>query len=94
MQSWRRSVSDAGDGPFHYHPELLPAMLKHGVQPTSHTSPELVRGYIRDLYKYEIRALRERYLKKEFDKKQYYDLVDQLRREYGILALLPQQLVR
>jgi hypothetical protein len=81
------------DGPFRYHQELLPAMLKHGVVPTSHTPPEVVRGYIRDLYKYEIRELRARYLNKEFEKREYYDLVDRLRREYGILALLPRQLV-
>jgi len=81
------------DGPFRYHPELLPLLLKHGVAPTAHTSPDVVRGYIRDLYKYEIRALRARYLKKEFSKQEYYDLVDRLRREYGILALLPHQLV-
>jgi len=81
------------DGRFRYHPELLPLLLKHGIAPTSHTSPEVVRGYIRDLYKYEIRALRARYLKKEFSKQEYYDLVERLRREYGILALLPHQLV-
>ena len=59
--------------------------------PTEHTPPELARSYVRDLYKYEIRRLRERYLKKEFSKAQYSLLVEALRNEYRVLALVPQQ---
>jgi hypothetical protein len=46
-----------------------------------------VRDYVRDLYKYEIRRLRERYLRREFAKLEYSVRVDALRRQYPVLAL-------
>jgi hypothetical protein len=61
--------------------------------PTPHTPPEIVRGYVRELYKYEIRALRERYLRREFPKATYAMLVEALRLRYPVLALLPRQFV-
>jgi hypothetical protein len=72
---------------FVYREDVLRALLVHGVRPTDHTSPELARGYVRDLYKYEIRRLRERYLAKEFPKQEYSDRVEALRRRYPVLAL-------
>jgi hypothetical protein len=74
-----------------YRPDVLAALLSHGVSPTTHTNPELVRGYVRELYKYEIRRLRDRYLRREFSKAEYSHLVDALRRRYPVLALLPYQ---
>jgi len=53
----------------------------------SDEQPDLVRDYVRDLYKYEIRCLRERYMRKEFPKKEYSDRVDALRRQYPVLSL-------
>lgn len=81
------------DGPYRYHADVLRELMRHGVRPTSHTRPELVREYVRDLYKYEIRCLRERYLRREFSKQEYWHLVDSLRRQYPVLALLPRQFV-
>jgi hypothetical protein len=78
-------------GPFRYRADVLAIVWRHGIIPTGRTPPELARGYVRDLYKYEIRRLRERYLKKEFSKREYYVLVDTLRQQYGVLALVPQQ---
>jgi hypothetical protein len=78
---------------FRYRADVLEALLRHGVRPTPRTPPELVRGYVRDLYKYEIRALRERYLRGEFPKPEYWSRVDALRRQYPVLALLPRQFV-
>ena len=52
-----------------------------------------MRNFVRDLYKYEIRALRERYLRREFPKTEYWTRVDNLRRQYPVLALLPRQLI-
>jgi hypothetical protein len=75
------------DGPFRYRPDILDALWRHGVQPTPRTDPELVRGYVRDLYRYEIRNLRERYVRGEFLKQEYWDRVDALRRAYPVLAL-------
>ena len=46
-----------------------------------------MRDYVRDLYKYEIRRLRERYLRREFPKLEYSVKVDALRRQYPVLTL-------
>jgi hypothetical protein len=70
-----------------YRPDILDALWRHGVQPKATTRPELVRDYVRDLYKYEIRHLRERYMRQEFPKQEYSDRVDALRRAYPVLAL-------
>jgi hypothetical protein len=78
-------------GPFTYKADVLRELARHGVQPTSHTPPQVVRDYVRDLYKYEIRRLRDRYLRREFPKVEYSHRVDLLRREYPVLALLPRQ---
>lgn len=76
---------------YRYRGDVLAQLWRHGVQPTSHTPPELVRDYVRDLYKYEIRRLRERYLQREFAKSEYSARVDALRRQYPVLALFARQ---
>ena len=73
-------------GPFRYRADVLERLWVHGVQPTDRTPPERVREYVRDLYKYEIRRLRERYLCQEFPKLEYSVRVDVLRRQYPVLA--------
>ena len=78
-------MSDGGR--FRYRRDILDRLWVHGVQPTSRSDPQLVRGYVRDLYKYEIRRLRERYLRGEFGKAEYWNRVDALRRTYPVLAL-------
>jgi hypothetical protein len=76
-----------------YRADVLEQLLVHGVRPTEHTPPQLVRDYVRDLYKYEIRVLRERYLRRDFPKTEYAGRVDDLRRRYPVLALLPREFV-
>lgn len=83
----------ADESTFRYRHDVLIALKRHGVVPTAHTPPEVVRDYVRDLYKWEIRRLRERYLRKEFPKQEYWNLVDSLRRRYPVLALLPRQMI-
>jgi hypothetical protein len=78
---------------FTYRRDVLESLLRHGVRPTNHTPPELVRGFVRDLYKYEIRCLRERYLRREFPKLEYAERVDALRRRYPVLALHAREFV-
>ena len=78
---------------FQYRPDILEHLLRHGVRPTDHTSPRLVRNFVRDLYKYEIRCLRERYLRRDFPKIEYASRVDDLRRRYPVLALQPRDFV-
>jgi hypothetical protein len=76
---------------YRYRADVLAALQRHGVRPTPHTPPELVRDFVRDLYKWEIRRLRERYIRKEFAKQEYWQRVDALRRKYPVLALFPRQ---
>jgi len=81
------------EGGFLYRPDVLQHLLRHGVRPTAHTRPELVRDFVRDLYKYEIRCLRERYLRRDFPKIEYARRVDALRRRYTVLALRAREFV-
>ena len=78
---------------FEYQTDVLQELLRHGVRPTGHTRPELVREFVRDLYRLEIRALRSRLLRKEFPRAEYSARVEALRNKYPVLALLPQQFV-
>jgi hypothetical protein len=78
---------------FVYRREVLEQLLVHGVRPTPHTRPNLVRDFVRDLYKYEIRRLRERYLRRDFPKVEYAVRVDALRRRYPVLALQARDFV-
>jgi hypothetical protein len=89
----RRDERDTPGGLFRYRPDVLRELSKHGVRPTAHTRPELVRDYVRDLYKYEIRCLRTRMLGGEFPRADYAARVDELRRQYPVLALLPRQFI-
>ena len=77
-----------------YRQDVLGALLVHGVRPREHTDPELVRAFVRNLYRYEIRTLRERYLRKEFAKQEYAGRVDALRNRYPVLALRARDWVR
>lgn len=72
---------------FRYRADVLARLWAHGVQPTASTPPGLVRDYVRDLYKYEIRRLREQYIGGAFPKAEYWGRVDALRRSYPVLAL-------
>lgn len=80
-------------GPFVYRRDVLEWLLQHGIRPTSHTPPGLVRDFVRDLYKYEIRSLRERYLRGDFPKSEYAGRVDALRRRYPVLTLHAREFV-
>jgi hypothetical protein len=51
----------------------------------------LVRGFINDLYRHELRRLRARLLNKEFPKHEYLDRVVAVRERYRVLALKPRQ---
>jgi hypothetical protein len=74
-------------GPFRYRPDILDQLWAHGAQPTARTRPELARGFVRDLYKYEIRRLRDQMLNGQFPRAEYASRVDALRRRYAVLAL-------
>lgn len=74
-----------------YRPAVLAMLAAHGVRPRPHTRRELVREFVRDLYKYELRRLRDRYVAGEFPKREYWTRVEALRRKYPVLALRPHE---
>jgi len=78
---------------YRYRRDVLEKLDAHGVRPNPGTPPELVREFVNDLYRYEIRRLRERLLRGEFPKDTYFDRVVSLRNKYSVLALRPAEFV-
>lgn len=76
---------------FRYRADVLEQLLRHGVRPLSATRPELVHEFVSDLYRYELRRLRERLVRREFPKHEYFDRVLELRRKYPIISLKPRE---
>jgi hypothetical protein len=72
---------------YSYRPEIVSALLAHGVRPAAHTPPSLIRAYLNDLYRFEIRRLRNRLLAGAFPKREYAARVLDLRRKYPLLAV-------
>ena len=72
---------------YRYKQEVLAQLSAHGVQPRRTTPPERVHEFVNDLYRYELRRLRDRLLRREIPKAGYYDLVVELRRKYPILSV-------
>ena len=70
---------------YRYRREVLDDLWRHGIQPRSTTSPQLVHDFVNDLYRYELRRLRDRLLRQEFPKRGYYDRVVELRKKYPLL---------
>jgi hypothetical protein len=77
------------DAAFVYRPEVLEALVRHGVRPTSATPPELVHEFVSDLYRFEIRRLRDRLLRNEFPKREYAGRVIELRDRYRVISMRP-----
>ena len=77
--------------PYVYKAEVLAALLEYGARPTPDTNPEMVHEFVGDLYRYEIRRLRERLRRKEFPKPEYYGRVVELRNKYRILSMRPRE---
>ena len=72
---------------YQYHPWVLEMLARHGARPTPATPPELVHDFVNDLYRYELRRLRDALLAGEFPKAEYYGRVVALRRRYPLLSL-------
>lgn len=81
----------AADRPvYRYRDDVLAECAKYGVFPTEHTPPALARGFLNELYKFELRKLRDRYIRGEFPKAEYHRLVIGVRDKYPVLALVPR----
>jgi hypothetical protein len=78
---------------YRYRADVLEQLSRHGVQPRSDTRPELVHEFIRDLYRYELRRMRDRLIRGEIPKSAYFERIVELRRKYPLVSLKPNQLV-
>ena len=74
---------------YRYRADVLEQLERHGVRPTSSTKPELVHEFISDLYRYELRRLRDRLVRQEIPKVGYFDRVVALRRQYPLVSMKP-----
>ena len=77
------------DDLFRYRPGVLEQLLRHGVRPKPHTPPGVVRAFLNDLYRYELRRLRGRLLDGSIAKPDYASHVVGLRERYALLSLPP-----
>ena len=78
---------------YRFRTDVLEELKKHGVHPTPSTRPELVHEFVSDLYRYELRRLRDRLVRGEIPKAGYYERVVALRRQYPLVSLKPHQLL-
>jgi hypothetical protein len=76
---------------YRYRAGVLEQLSRHGIHPTSSTRPELVHEFVSDLYRFELRRLRDRLVRKEIPKIGYYDRVVELRRKYPLVSLKPKE---
>lgn len=75
---------------YRYRPEILEALARHGVCPTSSTPPALVHEYLSDLYRFELRRLRDRLVRGHIPKHGYFDRVVEIRGKYPLVSLKPE----
>ena len=79
---------------YRYRQDVFDQLLRHGVRPQSTTPPELVHGFISDLYRYELRRLRDRLVAGDVPKVGYYDRVVALRRKYPLVSRSPRDFLQ
>ena len=73
---------------YRYKPEILAQLATHGVVPRPTTPPTIARGVVNEIYRYELRLLRDRYLVGEFSRREYYDKVVEIRNRYPVMGVL------
>jgi hypothetical protein len=72
---------------FQYRPEIAGRLLAHGVRPAPHTRPALVFRFLNDLYRYELRRLREARARQVFPPRDYAGHVVALRQKYPLVSV-------
>jgi hypothetical protein len=73
--------------PFRYRQAVLDELTRHGLMPRPETPPQQLRDAISDLYRYEIRKLRDRCRAGEFSTRELPARVVELRKRYMLLSL-------
>jgi len=76
---------------YRFRADVLQALLRHGVRPTPSTPPELVHEFVSDLYRFELRRLRDRLVRGEIPRAGYFERVVALRRLYPLVSLKPRE---
>jgi len=71
---------------YRYRPAVIEQLWLHGVHPTPSTPPQLVHDFVNDLYRYELRRLRDRLVRGEIPRQSYYDRVVELRLKYPLVS--------
>ena len=70
-----------------YPNEFLSSLAEFGLAPTAETPPELVRDALNDLYRLELRRLRDLHRAGELAKPAFLDSVVAMRKKYWLLTL-------
>ena len=70
-----------------YPPELLAALAPLGIAPTDRTPPALARDAVDELYKYELRRLRDQLRSGDVERSSYLPRIIALRKKYWVLTL-------
>ncbi len=70
-----------------YPPDFVEALLPFGLAPRETTPPALVRDALNDLYRYQLRRMRDVLRAGGMEKSQYLDRVIALRKHYWPLTL-------
>jgi len=73
--------------PVEYEPRVREALLAHGLRVTPATPPALAREFVNDLYRHELRRLRDRLLAGQIPKRDYAAHVVALRKRYWVLSV-------
>lgn len=76
---------------YFYRVDVLAELARHGLRPLPGTPPGVLRDAVRDLYKYEIRLLRDAVLEGRLNKADLAGKVVELRRRYLLLSLPLEQ---
>jgi hypothetical protein len=72
---------------FEYQPGILTQLLEHGVRPAAGTRPALVFSFLNDLYRYELRRLKQRRAEKQIASQDYAARVVALRHRYPLVSV-------
>ena len=71
---------------YRYRTEVVAQLAAHGIRPTPATPPDTVHEFLNDLYRYELRRLRDRLRRREIAKPDYYAHVVEVRLRYPLLS--------
>jgi hypothetical protein len=72
---------------FQYQPDILAQLLTHGVRPLPRTRPAVVFRYLGELYRYELRRLKQLRAQGRILASDYGARVVQLRRQYPLVSV-------